>query len=145
MPRPPRSRIRCDLALGTYRARAAALLLLALPGSAFLYQGEELGLPEVEDLPESALQDPIWRRSGHTVRGRDGCRVPLPWSGSEPPFGFGPDGSVPWLPQPAAWTSLTADAQADDPASMLSLYREALRHPPFPPGSGFGAVRVGGG
>ncbi len=116
-----------DIALGTHRARAAALLLLALPGSAFLYQGEELGLPEVEDLPESVLQDPVWPRSGYTVRGRDGCRVPLPWSGSEPPFGFGPDGSVPWLPQPAAWRSLTADAQAGDPASMLSLYRDALR------------------
>lgn len=116
-----------DLALGTHRARAAALLLLALPGSAFLYQGEELGLSEVEDLPESLLQDPVWPRSGYTVRGRDGCRVPIPWWGLEPPFGFGPEGSVPWLPQPATWSSLTAEVQLDDPASMLALYREALR------------------
>jgi alpha-glucosidase len=117
----------CDVALGRRRARAAALLMLALPGGAYLYQGEELGLPEVEDLPEEVLQDPTWERSGRTARGRDGCRVPLPWSGDAPPFGFGPDGSRPWLPQPAAWRGLTAEAQASDPTSMLSLYRAALR------------------
>ncbi|WP_245817697.1 glycoside hydrolase family 13 protein [Geodermatophilus saharensis] len=116
-----------DLALGLRRARAAALLTLALPGGAYLYQGEELGLPEVEDLPEEALQDPTWERSGHTARGRDGCRVPLPWSGDRPPFGFAPDGVSPWLPQPASWRSLTAQAQRDDPSSTLSLYRDALR------------------
>jgi alpha-glucosidase len=115
-----------DLALGRRRARAAALLLLALPGMANLYQGEELGLPEVEDLPEDALQDPVWERTEHAVRGRDGCRVPMPWSGEARPFGFGPAGSTPWLPQPRTWASLTADAQAADPASMLSLYRAAL-------------------
>jgi len=82
-----------DIALGTRRARAAALLMLALPGSAYLYQGEELGLWEVEDLPEEVLEDPIWERSGRTVRGRDGCRVPIPWEGDAPPFGFGPPGS----------------------------------------------------
>ncbi|MDX6205009.1 MAG: alpha-glucosidase, partial [Frankiales bacterium] len=76
-----------DLALGSTRARAAALLMLALPGSAYLYQGEELGLPEVEDLPEDVLADPTWRRSGGRLRGRDGCRVPLPWSGEKPPYG----------------------------------------------------------
>jgi alpha-glucosidase len=116
-----------DLELGTRRARAAILLMLALPGSACLYQGEELGLPEVEDLPIEVLDDPIWERSGHTIRGRDGCRVPLPWAGSAPPFGFGPDGSRPWLPQPAAWRTRTAEAEARDPGSMLSLYRAALR------------------
>jgi alpha-glucosidase len=116
-----------DLVLGTRRARAAALLSLGLPGSAYIYQGEELGLPEVQDLPEELLADPRWVRSGHTDRGRDGCRVPLPWSGTEPPFGFGPDGSQPWLPQPAAWLALTAQAQAGEPESMLALYREALR------------------
>jgi alpha-glucosidase len=114
-----------DLALGTKRARAAALLSLGLPGSAYIYQGEELGLPEVQDLPEELLADPRWKRSGHTDRGRDGCRVPLPWSGTEPPFGFGTGGS--WLPQPAAWRALTAEAEAADPDSMHSLYREALR------------------
>ncbi len=122
-----------DLALGRRRARAAVLLLLALPGSAYLYQGEELGLEEVEDLPDALLQDPMWTRSGGAVRGRDGCRVPLPWAGDAPPFGFGPDGA--WLPQPGAWRALTAAAQADDPDSMLALYRRAiaLRHA-LPPG-----------
>ena len=124
-----------DLELGRRRARAALLLMLALPGTVYLYQGEELGLEEVEDLPEALLQDPVWRRSGHTVRGRDGCRVPLPWSGDAPPFGFGPEGTTPWLPQPAAWAERSAERQAGDPASMLELYRTALRvrgeHPGF--------------
>lgn len=115
-----------DLALGRRRARAAALLMLALPGGAYIYQGEELGLPQVLDLPDEALQDPTWERSGRTIRGRDGCRVPLPWSGEARPFGFGPSGSRPWLPQPRSWASLTAEAQAVDPASMLLLYRAAL-------------------
>jgi alpha-glucosidase len=106
-----------DRALGTRRARAATLLLLALPGSAYLYQGEELGLYEVEAIPDALRQDPMfWQTNGENP-GRDGCRVPLPWSGDETPFGFSPAGSpVPWLPQ------------QDDPASMLELYREALRH-----------------
>ncbi|MFD8725295.1 alpha-amylase family glycosyl hydrolase [Streptomyces sp. NPDC059629] len=117
-----------DLALGTRRARAAALLMLALPGGAYIYQGEELGLYEVEDLPESALQDPTWERSGHTVRGRDGCRVPLPWTGDSPPFGFGTFVSAaPWLPQPDDWKSYTAEANQADRTSMLQLYRSALR------------------
>ncbi|WP_152360776.1 glycoside hydrolase family 13 protein [Microlunatus speluncae] len=114
-----------DLELGTRRARAAALLLLALPGGAYVYQGDELGLWEIEDIPNERLRDPIWQRSGHQRRGRDGCRVPLPWSGSEPPFGF--SSGDPWLPQPQSWRSLTAEAQTGDPASMLTLYREALR------------------
>jgi alpha-glucosidase len=116
-----------DLVLGTRRARAAALLTFSLPGAVYLYQGDELGLPEVEDLPEELLQDPMWERSGHTNRGRDGCRVPLPWSGGAAPFGYGPEGSTPWLPQPAEWKNLTAEAQAADPGSMLTLYRRALR------------------
>ena len=115
-----------DVALGTRRARAAALLMLALPGSACLYQGEELGLWEVEDLPDELLQDPTWKRSGHRVRGRDGCRVPVPWSGDGPPFGFGPPGSVPWLPQPEAWRGFSVDAESRDAGSMLALYRAAL-------------------
>lgn len=116
-----------DLALGTRRARAAILLTLALPGCAYLYQGEELGLWEVADLPDALLQDPIWERSAHVVRGRDGCRVPMPWEGAAPPFGFGPEGSEPWLPQPTAWQALTAAAESDDADSMLALYRTALR------------------
>jgi alpha-glucosidase len=117
-----------DPQLGVRRARAAALLLLSLPGNAYVYQGEELGLPEVEDIPAEALRDPIWEQSGHERRGRDGCRVPLPWSGEAPPFGFSPSGAsaAPWLPQPADWRQLTAQAQSGDPQSMLSLYREAL-------------------
>jgi alpha-glucosidase len=116
-----------DLALGTRRARAAALLMLALPGNAYIYQGDELGLPEVTDLPEEALQDPTWERSGHTVRGRDGCRVPIPWSGARPPFGFTTDQAQAWLPQPENWAAMTVTAQTTDPDSMLALYRTALR------------------
>ena len=118
-----------DFAVGVRRARAAALLMLALPGGAYVYQGEELGLAEVEDLPEDALQDPTWEQSGRTDRGRDGCRVPLPWSGREPPFGFSPQhaSAPPWLPQPASWRTQTAEAQAGDKTSMLELYRRALR------------------
>src|SRR3954469_1496542 len=115
-----------DLALGTVRARAAALLMLALPGGAYVYQGDELGLPDVEDIPEDRLQDPIWHRSQHIIRGRDGCRVPLPWSGDAPPFGFSPDGVRTWLPQPASWRMLTVEAQERDPGSTLALYRAAL-------------------
>ena len=112
--------------LGRRRARAAALLMLALPGGAYVYQGDELGLPQVTDLPDEVLQDPTFLRTGGADRGRDGCRVPLPWSGDAPPFGFGPAGE-PWLPQPANWETLTAERQAVDPTSTLSLYREALR------------------
>lgn len=130
-----------DLALGTRRARAAVLLMLALPGGVYLYQGEELGLWEVEDLPEETLQDPTWERSGHTDRGRDGCRLPMPWSGDAPPFGFSPDHAqkVPWLPQPPQWKQLTAQAQTGDEQSMLELYRKALHirrvHPALGEGS----------
>ncbi|WP_253769541.1 glycoside hydrolase family 13 protein [Goodfellowiella coeruleoviolacea] len=119
---------------GVARARAMALVELALPGVVYLYNGEELGLPNV-DLPSWALQDPVWERSGHTERGRDGCRVPIPWEGGEPPFGFVADGhrdgasglaSNAWLPMPAEWAALTVEAQIEDPNSMLSLYRQAL-------------------
>lgn len=118
-----------DLTLGTHRARAALLLTLALPGGAYVYQGEELGLPEVEDIPEDALQDPTWQRSGGSERGRDGCRVPIPWSGDTPPYGFSQGSHAqPWLPQPPDWSPLTVAAQVGDPESMLELYRAALRH-----------------
>jgi alpha-glucosidase len=116
-----------DQAVGLARARAATLMMLALPGSAYLYQGEELGLPEVFDLPDRLRQDPEFRRSGGAKLGRDGCRVPLPWSGTGPPFGFGPDGCRPWLPQPAGWVGLSVAAQRSDPRSTLSMYRAALR------------------
>jgi alpha-glucosidase len=109
------------------RARAAALLLLGLPGSAYLYQGEELGLPEVLGLPDELRQDPSFARSGGATGFRDGCRVPLPWSGDAPPFGFGPAGSTPWLPQPTDWSQLTVGAQRQDEGSVLHLYTAALR------------------
>jgi alpha-glucosidase len=130
-----------DFDLGRRRARAAALLTLALPGSVYVYQGEELGLPEVEDLPADALRDPTWERSGHTDRGRDGCRVPIPWSGDQPDYGFSPAGSLaePWLPQPDGWGPLTVSAQLGQPDSMLELYRAVLRirhsHPALGDGS----------
>ncbi|OMI36927.1 glycoside hydrolase family 13 protein [Streptomyces sparsogenes] len=114
-----------DLALGTRRARAAALLSLALPGSVYVYQGEELGLPEA-DIPRDRVQDPMYFRSGGTDPGRDGCRVPLPWAAEAPYAGFG-SRVEPWLPQPADWPGYAADRQARDPGSMLSLYRAALR------------------
>jgi alpha-glucosidase len=113
-----------DLAVGTRRARAAALLTAALPGCLYLYQGDELGLPEVE-LPVSVLQDPMHFRSGGVDPGRDGCRVPLPWDGDAAPYGFGSNPST-WLPQPDAWAELSVAAQHARPDSMLSLYRAAL-------------------
>ena len=115
-----------DLELGTRRARAAALLTMALPGAVYVYQGEELGLWEVEDIPDDKRQDPIFHRTGGADPGRDGSRVPLPWCGTEPPFGFS-QGQEPWLPQPKQWRELSVEAQAGDPASMLELYRAALR------------------
>jgi alpha-glucosidase len=117
-----------DLALGTRRARAAALLTMALPGSVYLYQGEELGLWEVEDLPAARRQDPIWHRTNGADPGRDGSRVPLPWSGAEPPFGFSPPAArkEPWLPQPQAWHALTVESESADSSSILTLYRRAL-------------------
>ena len=117
-----------DLVLGDRRARAAALLAMALPGSMYVYQGEELGLPEAENIPPERRQDPMWLRSGGIDPGRDGCRVPLPWSGQVPPFGFSPNGNAPlWLDQPDDWAPLSVEAQTDDPASMLNLYRVGLR------------------
>lgn len=134
-PSPP-SDAPADIPLGTRRARAAILLMLALPGSAYLYQGEELGLPEVADLPLSLLQDPVFQRSGGAVRGRDGCRVPLPWEGTVPPYGFSATDRT-WLPQPNTWADYTVHHQQHDPESMLTLYRSALslrRALPMAPG-----------
>jgi alpha-glucosidase len=118
-----------DLELGTRRARAAALLSMALPGAVYIYQGEELGLPEVEDLPDEVLQDPMFFRSGGKDPGRDGCRVPLAWEGDEAPFGFSPAGAsaAPWLPQPASWKNYTVASEDGNPESVLELYRAALR------------------
>jgi alpha-glucosidase len=131
-----------DLERGTRRARAAALLAMALPGSMYVYQGEELGLPEVEDIPPERKQDPMWQRSGGVDPGRDGCRIPIPWLGARPPYGFSADGADrPWLDQPHDWARLTVAAQTEDPDSMLSLYRAGLRlRRTAPWGSGAGTL-----
>lgn len=107
--------------VGLRRARAATALMLALPGSAYLYQGEELGLPEVIDIPADARQDPTWFRTNGERYGRDGCRVPIPWNADAPAYGFNDTGAS-WLPQPAEWARLARDVQTRDPASTLSLY-----------------------
>ncbi|MGW0583330.1 glycoside hydrolase family 13 protein [Streptomyces sp. NPDC002920] len=134
-----------DERAGLRRARAATLLMLALPGSSYVYQGEELGLPEVAGLPVEVLQDPLWEQTGHTSKGRDGCRVPLPWTTTGPSYGFGAGGA--WLPQPPAFGRYAVEAQDGVAGSTLELYRTALRlrrklldgeeltwHPEAPPG-----------
>ncbi|RZU66111.1 alpha-glucosidase [Microterricola gilva] len=107
------------------RARALALLTLALPGSAYIYQGEELGLPEVTELPDAARQDPTFFRTGGEQYGRDGCRVPIPWEADAPGYGFGPNAAA-WLPQPPIWARLARDRQNRDQGSTLTLYRQAI-------------------
>ncbi|TNU76608.1 glycoside hydrolase family 13 protein [Miniimonas arenae] len=113
-----------DAELGLRRGRAATLLQLGLPGSAYLYQGEELGLPEHTLLPMELRQDPAVARGGGN--GRDGCRVPLPWEADAPGFGFSPSGAT-WLPQPADWATYALDAQKGVPGSTFEMYRTALR------------------
>ena len=129
---------------GRQRARALALLVQALPGSAYIFQGEELGLADV-DIPAERRQDPVFHRSGGAQLGRDGARVPLPWSGTAAPYGFG--GAATWLPQPDDWGPLTVQAQAGDPDSMLELYRSALRirhsHRGLRPGEPFAMLDLG--
>jgi alpha-glucosidase len=115
-----------DAAIGLRRARAIALLTLALPGSAYVYQGEELGLPEHTTLPAEVRQDPTFIRTAGAEIGRDGCRVPLPWRADAPAYGFNDTGKT-WLPQPEAFGLLAADRQEDDPDSTLALYRSAIR------------------
>lgn len=113
-----------DRELGLSRARAATMLLLALPGSTYMYQGEELGLFEVADLPGQVLQDPIWLRDGKTRKGRDGCRVPLPWEKTGTSFGFG-SGSA-HLPQPNWFGGFSVEFEESQEDSTLKLYRNAL-------------------
>jgi alpha-glucosidase len=113
-----------DGPVGLARAKAMSLATLALPGAVFIYNGEELGLPNV-DLPDDALRDPVWERSGHTRRGRDASRVPVPWEGDAPPFGFSSNPDT-WLPLPPEWAALTVEKQLADPASTLSFFRQAI-------------------
>jgi alpha-glucosidase len=114
-----------DHVLGTRRARAASLLMLGLPGGVYLYQGEELGLPDHTSLPHEFRQDPTYHRTGGARLGRDGCRVPLPWTRTGESHGYSHTGAS-WLPQPQGWAELSREAQRQDPASTLSLYRAAL-------------------
>jgi len=131
---------------GAWRARAAALLLLALPGSAYIYQGEELGLPEVTGIPDDARQDPRFRRTHGESPGRDGCRVPIPWDRTGTGFGFsltrdGASPAAPWLPQPPEWGRYSVGPQLADEHSFLSLYRAALRLRRDHPALGRGTLR----
>ena len=131
---------------GAWRARAAALLLLALPGSAYIYQGEELGLPEVTGIPDDARQDPRFRRTHGESPGRDGCRVPIPWDRTGTGFGFsltrdGASPAAPWLPQPPEWGRYSVGSQLADEHSFLSLYRAALRLRRDHPALGRGTLR----
>ncbi|MGH3949491.1 MAG: glycoside hydrolase family 13 protein [Pseudonocardiaceae bacterium] len=124
-----RPRGEVDVVLGERRARAATMALLALPGSHYLYQGEEFGLPEVLDLPDHARQDPSWIRTAGVDLGRDGCRVPLPWTTQPGSFGFSPADATagPWLPQPEWFARYAMSEQHANASSMLALYRAALR------------------
>jgi alpha-glucosidase len=131
---------------GARRARAAALILLALPGSAYIYQGEELGLPEVTGIPDGARQDPRFRRTRGEYPGRDGCRVPIPWARTGTGFGFsltqdGASPSPPWLPQPPEWREDSVESQLTDEQSFLNLYRTALRLRRTHPALGRGTLR----
>ncbi|WP_394435863.1 glycoside hydrolase family 13 protein [Streptomyces sp. SGAir0957] len=126
-----------DRELGLRRARAATLLMLALPGSAYVYQGEELGLPDVTDLPDEVRQDPSFFRAQGQDGFRDGCRVPIPWTVEGSSYGFGDGGS--WLPQPDTWGPLSVEAQTGDPDSTLEMYRSAFAVRRAQPGLGAGA------
>ncbi len=122
----PNSPGKPDPVVGLRRARAATAMMLALPGSAYLYQGEELGLPEDMELPDESRQDPTWFRTQGEKYGRDGCRVPIPWESDRPAYGFNTSGHS-WLPQPRDWAPFARDAQDGVPGSTLELYKDALR------------------
>lgn len=126
-----------DRELGLRRGRAATLLMLALPGSAYVYQGEELGLPDVTDLPDEVRQDPSFFRAEGQDGFRDGCRVPIPWTREGSSYGFGDGGS--WLPQPTGWGELSVEAQTGVAGSTLELYRAAIAARRAHPGLGAGS------
>jgi len=121
-----------DARIGLERALALTTFLMGLPGSMYVYNGEELGLPEATLLPDQARQDPTWQRSGYRTRGRDGCRVPLPWQAGAPSFGFssppeaGAAIAFPWLPQPEEYRAFAVDVEAADQASPLNHYRRMI-------------------
>jgi alpha-glucosidase len=134
-----------NLKRGQKRARAGALLMLALPGGAYIYQGEELTLPEAREIPEDRLSDPRWKMSDYKDRGRDGCRVPLPWrENTAGAFGFSDNQKLTpndsWLPQSKNWGDFSVEAQDADPNSSLNLYRKALAIRKSLPGLGDGPM-----
>jgi alpha-glucosidase len=135
-----------NIARGSLRARSATLMALALPGGTYLYQGEELTLPEVRDIPENRLTDPRWKMSGYKDRGRDGCRVPIPWKSSpKGAFGFSNNDALTpeeaWLPASAWWGQFSAESQENDSNSTLNIYRKALAIRKQEPGLGDGAMQ----
>ncbi|MEY2634633.1 MAG: hypothetical protein RIS75_573 [Actinomycetota bacterium] len=115
-----------DLERGRQRSRAAALLMMSLPGAVYIYNGQELELPNIDDLPDEVLQDPVFFRTQGAQRGRDGCRIPMPWTEGSSPCGFGPAGSEPWLPMPATWGSYSVGKQSTSQDSALSFYRNLI-------------------
>ncbi|REJ05699.1 alpha-amylase [Microbacterium bovistercoris] len=121
----PKSAGKPDAVIGLSRARAATTLMLSLPGSAYLYQGEELGLPEAMEIPDEFRQDPTWFRTNGERYGRDGCRVPLPWSADAPAYGFNDTGDS-WLPQPDEWARYARDVEEGDADSTLNLYKRLI-------------------
>ncbi|WP_313278605.1 alpha-amylase family glycosyl hydrolase [Timonella senegalensis] len=115
-----------DVELGLRRAKAATLQMLGLPGSAYLYNGEEFGTPDHTEMPDEYRQDPAFERKGRTEAGRDGCRVPLAWEADKPAYGFSTTGKS-WLPQPETYRAVAADVQKADPNSTFHLYKNVLR------------------
>jgi alpha-glucosidase len=122
----PKTEPKPDPVEGLRRARAASAMMLALPGCAYIYNGEELGLPEATDIPDEFRQDPTFARTQGQAYGRDGCRVPIPWVADAPAFGFNSSGET-WLPQPAVYRDFARDAQTGVSGSTLALYTRALR------------------
>ena len=114
-----------NVELGLRRARAATLQMLGLPGSSYLYNGEEFGTPDHTEMPDEFRQDPAFERKGRTEAGRDGCRVPLAWEADKPAYGFSETGKT-WLPQPDTYRAVAADVQKADPNSTFAMYRTAL-------------------
>ncbi len=115
-----------DNVLGLRKARAATLFMLGLPGASYLYQGEELGLPDHTTIADEHRQDPTFFRTNGQRVGRDGCRVPLPWEKGNASNGFNKTGLA-WLPQPDSYADLSRDQQEGNPDSTLELYRSALK------------------
>ncbi len=116
-----------ELDRGRNRSRAMAMLLAALPGSMYLYQGQELGLDEVRDLPDELRQDPVFKNTETHAKGRDGCRVPLPWTRSGLNLGFNQSTQHPWLPMPSSWDGLSVEAQSADESSVLRHHQTTLQ------------------